>query len=453
VAADPDGDLSEVYVNLNNTGWEIATGTDAWTKDLVFTIGENTVMAKSIDAQGLESELIEVHVLLSIQIITLSPGWSVISSYLEPVNPELDIIMDDVGIPGNLTIMLSEFGIYWPDHNVNSLGTWNFYEGYKVKFIQADELIFRGDMLNGNTVTFGAGFHYIPVLSNVNAPVSEIFADPENDIIFLFDLTTQEVYWPLGGIMDLTELIPGMGYFANFNKEVTIDFPDYSILKSGNVTGVPDAQNNGPWEYSRSGNVHLMSIDHEAAAMLKDVSHIGAFDENGYCIGSVELNQADGNYLLSIFADDETTPAKDGAIEGEFLTFRAFNSQQNIEYEVIPEFSNKMPDVSGEFKTNGMSMIINFKESSTGIGNETFNGLQIQLFPNPARDEVTLTCPQYTSDAVFEAEFINAGGKLAKKIELGGKSTSIDLDDINPGVYFVKITSENGTVIKKLVIQ
>jgi len=98
-------------------------------------------------------------------------------------------------------------------------------------------------------------------------------------------------------------------------------------------------------------------------------------------------------------------------------------------------------------------MIINFKESSTGIGNETFNGLQIQLFPNPARDEVTLICPDFTAEARFEAELVNTGGKLAKKIELSGKSTNIDLNGLTQGIYFVKITSESGTVIKKLVIQ
>jgi len=81
------------------------------------------------------------------------------------------------------------------------------------------------------------------------------------------------------------------------------------------------------------------------------------------------------------------------------------------------------------------------------------NSLQVELYPNPARNQVTLICPDYTADAQFEAEFVNASGKLSLKIELTGKSTSINLDDMNPGVYFVKITSQGGTVIKKLVIQ
>jgi hypothetical protein len=112
-----------------------------------------------------------------------------------------------------------------------------------------------------------------------------------------------------------------------------------------------------------------------------------------------------------------------------------------------------MPDVFGKFKTNGMSMITGFKESSTGIGGSTVNTLQVELFPNPAREQVTVICPAYSEYAQIEAEFVNAVGKVAMKVQLSSQSTRLDLNDMDPGVYFVKITSETGTVIKKLVIQ
>jgi hypothetical protein len=452
-AADINNDLTEVYVNLNGGGWELATGTYAWTKDLTLAIGENLIQAKAVDAQGLESEIAEVNVILSLQHIPLSQGWSIISSYLTPNDPALEIIMADVGIPENLTILVGKVGIYWPAYGINTIGDWNVFEGYKVKHQQADELIMHGDKLGNNDVTFSAGFHVIPVLSNVPAQISQIFVDPVNDVRYLFDLTSGLIYWPQGGIMDLEELIPGRGYLASFNKEVTIDYPDYSGLKSGVIYKTPVAINDGPWDYSRTAGFHQVSISHEAAAELKDVSHIGAFDSNGYCIGSVAINHADGNYLLTVFGDDETTTVKDGATEAEFMTFKAYNAQQNLEYEIIPEFSDKMPNVNGEFKTNGMSMITGFKEASTGFGGTSIAALQVELYPNPARDVVTLISHDYTPDAQFEAEFVNAGSKLAMKIELTGKSTNINLDDLNPGVYFVKITSQGGTVIKKLVIQ
>jgi len=453
IAADPDNDLTEVYVNLNGGGWELATGTDAWTKDLTLAIGENHIQAKSVDAQGLESEIAEVNVLLSLQVVPLTQGWSIISSHLTPNNPALELIMADVGIPANLTIMLGLQGIYWPEYSINSIGDWNVFEGYKVKHQQADELIIRGDKLANNNMTFSEGFHVIPVLSNVPAQISQIFADPSNDIRYIFDLTSGLAYWPQGGILTLSELLPGRGYLASFNKEVTIDFPDYQNLKTGFTPTTLIAQNHSPWDYSRSANVHQISIESYAAETMKDVSHVGAFDATGRCVGSTEINFSNGNYLLTVFGNDETTSAKDGAVEEELLTFKAYNPQQNLEFEIQPEFSNKMPDVNGEFKTNGMSMITGFKETSTGIGGTSIAALLVELYPNPARDQVTLIYPNYVDDAQSEAEFVNASGKVTKKVQLSGKSTKLDLSDMNPGVYFVKITSESGTVIEKLVIQ
>jgi hypothetical protein len=452
-AGDLDGDLLEVYVSLNNNSWELTAGTSIWSKALIMEIGNNSIRAKSVDAQGLESEIAEINVTAGIQLIPIAQGWSAISSFLAPLDPAMELVMADVGIPGNLTIMLGSLGLYWPEFNSNSIGDWNTLEGYKTKFEHDDLLTFSGTQLVDNVVTFGTGFHIIPVLSSVPASIANIFSDPVNDVKYLFDLTSGEIYWPQGGIMDLTELTPGRGYLANFNKEVTINFPAHQNLKSGVYNYPPVPQQTSPWDIERTGSVHLISIDHKAALELKVVSHIGAFDAYGQCIGSVAINDVTGNYLLTVFGDDATTDAKDGAVDGEFLTFKAFNPQQNMAYEINPVFSNQMPDVFGKFKTNGMSMITGFKESSTGIGGSTVNTLQVELFPNPAREQVTVICPAYSEYAQIEAEFVNAVGKVAMKVQLSSQSTRLDLNDMDPGVYFVKITSETGTVIKKLVIQ
>ncbi len=64
--------LLKFIVNLDGNGRELATGTDAWTKDLTLTTAKNLIQAKSMDTQGLESEIAEVNVILSIQVIQLA---------------------------------------------------------------------------------------------------------------------------------------------------------------------------------------------------------------------------------------------------------------------------------------------------------------------------------------------------------------------------------------------
>ncbi len=70
-----------------------------------------------------------------------------------------------------------------------------------------------------------------------------------------------------------------------------------------------------------------------------------------------------------------------------------------------------MPDISGEFKTNGMSMIVNFKESSTGVTPHN-ESLVIELFPNPALDQDLLIYPTYSDRDIAFAEIVNSNTKL-----------------------------------------
>jgi len=452
-ASDADMDLTDVYVSLNGGPWESATGTYNWTKDVNLVIGTNSIRVRAKDIQDLDSPIVEHHVILSIQIIPLIPGWSAISAFLTPNDPLLELVMQDVGIPGNLTIMLGGLGIYWPAHNSNTIGNWNVYEGYKVKHTVADQLIIRGDKVNNKNVLYTAGFHYIAVLSNELSPISQIFTDPENDVKYLFDLTSGKVYWPEGGITDdLLELVPGRGYLSFFNNDVSIDFPDYDGLKSS-IINAPLAEFSGPWEYDRTGNVHLVSIDNDAAAALKDVSHIGAFDTNGQCIGSAELNHSKGNFLLTLFGDDETTTEKDGALEDEDILFKAYDPVKNLEFEITPVFSEAFPNITSNYNSNGMSGIISFKESSTGVAINNGQNNSIELFPNPATDQVMLICPDYSDKNDIDAKIVNNNGRLMKQISITQKETKIDVSSLPTGVYIVKISGSNNVVYKKLIVR
>jgi hypothetical protein len=63
--------------------------------------------------------------------------------------------------------MLSEYGIYWPPYNTNTIGNWNVEKGYKLKLNNAQEFTIRGDTLLSRSINLGQGYHIVPVLSNV----------------------------------------------------------------------------------------------------------------------------------------------------------------------------------------------------------------------------------------------------------------------------------------------
>ena len=41
--------------------------------------------------------------------------------------------------------------------------------------------------------------------------------------------------------------------------------------------------------------------------------------------------------------------------------------------------------------------------------------------------------------------------KVAQELALSGQQSAIDVSDLNSGIYFVKVMTENGEIVKKFV--
>jgi hypothetical protein len=209
---------------------------------------------------------------------------------------------------------------------------------------------------------------------------------------------------------------------------------------------------NGPWALVRTADVHFVSINGRAVNNLENADFIGAFDSFGICLGYAEVDGRSGNYLLTIFGNDETTDFKDGGEAGEPISFRAFNSSTSEETTLIAEFNTSFPNADGLFVSNGMSEIIRFKESATGIG-ETGIVCDIQVYPNPAKDVVNINLTTPKAWVGFKATLISAEGKVVNTFTISGIQTILNVQDLQPGIYILKFENAENVVIKRLVIQ
>ena len=70
----------------------------------------------------------------------------------------------------------------------------------------------------------------------------------------------------------------------------------------------------------------------------------------------------------------------------------------------------------------------------------------IVLYPNPAADYITLETPQREI-----IEIINIQGRLIKTIEASSNKTTINISGLTSGMYIVKIQTEKGVSINKIV--
>jgi hypothetical protein len=70
----------------------------------------------------------------------------------------------------------------------------------------------------------------------------------------------------------------------------------------------------------------------------------------------------------------------------------------------------------------------------------------LKIYPNPANSKITIESQQHEL-----IEISNIQGQLIKTLATTGNKTNIDVSALPSGMYFVKVKSENGIAVKKLV--
>jgi N-acetylneuraminic acid mutarotase len=83
----------------------------------------------------------------------------------------------------------------------------------------------------------------------------------------------------------------------------------------------------------------------------------------------------------------------------------------------------------------------------TNIVEKNLNSL-VTLFPNPAGEFIEISAPQ-----IGIIEFSDLQGHIFKSLQTFSLKTKIDLTNLLPGFYIIKVKSEQGIAIKKMIKQ
>jgi hypothetical protein len=128
-------------------------------------------------------------------------------------------------------------------------------------------------------------------------------------------------------------------------------------------------------------------------------------------------------------------------------------------YDVYPEEMNYITTTApvSLIVPNIVANGVNFKQTPTeikpvsqGIIN-TPDTKQFSVYPNPARDVVNITSLANSSSTVMIMDL--AGRTVASTTLNASGSTTMNISQLNSGVYFIRIASENGQHTEKLILQ
>jgi len=73
----------------------------------------------------------------------------------------------------------------------------------------------------------------------------------------------------------------------------------------------------------------------------------------------------------------------------------------------------------------------------------------VMTFPNPANTELNIV----SETVVGQVTFTNIAGQTVKTVKVNGKSAKISLENLNAGLYFVNINTENSTITQKVIVK
>jgi hypothetical protein len=98
----------------------------------------------------------------------------------------------------------------------------------------------------------------------------------------------------------------------------------------------------------------------------------------------------------------------------------------------------------------GNSRNITIEQSVTNSVSEYLSVKDLSIYPNPAVDIVTVASDRSNMEKI---EIYNLAGSLVKSVLTGKVNLKVvKVDDLQPGIYLIKVKTEECEFVKKLLI-
>ncbi len=115
--------------------------------------------------------------------------------------------------------------------------------------------------------------------------------------------------------------------------------------------------------------------------------------------------------------------------------------------DIIPNTANIYFDFNPAIVTNTFTT-----EFVAALAVDTFNESNITMYPNPAKNQVTISLDN-TNEIISNLNVIDMLGKQVIRLNKVNEVTkSIDLSALNSGIYFIEIETQNKLVVKRKLI-
>ncbi len=205
--------------------WRLSDGQEFDANASYMPVGGPISNLDEFESEGMSGLISLVANINPNQLISLQAGWSIFSTYIDPVFPGVDSVVSS--IIGNVALVKNDDGqVYWPAFGLNMIGDMIIGKGYQIKMLQADTLIVEGQQVipELTPVIISTGWSIIAYLRDSQSSVVTML-DPVSANTILVKNTAGQVYWLAFGLNMIGDMIPGEGYQIKMSQQDTLVYP------------------------------------------------------------------------------------------------------------------------------------------------------------------------------------------------------------------------------------
>lgn len=204
------------------------------------------------------------------------------------------------------------------------------------------------------------------------------------------------------------------------------------------------------------GNMVLPSEIGNYLHYIINFENTGTADaENVVVRDVIDTTQFDVNSLQLMNSSSPVTARLTGNV-AEFI-FQNVNLHSGGHGNILIKVKSKNTLVQGNTVSKKASIYFDYNAPvDTNLENTTFQALSnpdyevdasISVYPNPTKGNVTINC----SNTIQSVQLFDVQGRLLQTDLINQNNTVIDITGKANGVYFLKVTSEKGIIVQKIV--
>ncbi|MCF8302375.1 MAG: T9SS type A sorting domain-containing protein [Bacteroidales bacterium] len=380
------------------------------------------------------------------QEISLTSGYQFISSYIQPGDPEMTVVVES--LMNNETLdfirnsngsLLHKIGPVW----VNNIGDWNTTEGYLFRMYEVDNFTISGTTMDPHTpIDLGDGYQFISYLpaSPMDAQVAVASILDNLDFIRNSDGAMLRKIGP-NWINDIGNMMPGEGYLARMNDADELVYP---------VSGKKLTNHHKPkpqyFKFS-GGNpadpVYTLYL--EASQGIEAGDEVGAF-QDGKLLGSTFINK-EGPFSNSL-AVFKTLDDQQGYRTGKPIKLKLYDKSANKERNLTVDFANPYGDAHTSITApagDGKYSIARITKQNKGF----VRSAGFIFYPNPAKDIVHI----HARSSIKRISLMNYTGQAVLQNSFNDHNIELDISMVEPGLYVLEVDMEAGIKSEKIIIK